>query len=50
VRFVYGATIYALGDRRAAGAALSIEPKPFRLSEPLGERDVLARFAARPAT
>jgi hypothetical protein len=47
VRFVYGATVYALGDRRAAGNALSIEPKPFRLSEPLDGRDVLSRFTAR---
>ena len=47
VRFVYGATIYALGDRHAAGAALSIEPKHFRLSEPLGKGDVLERFAPR---
>ena len=50
VRFVYGATMYALGDRRAAGAALSIEPKPFRLVEALGGRDILERFAARSET
>jgi hypothetical protein len=50
VRFVYGATIYDLGDRRAAGAALCIEPKPFRLFEPLGRRDVLERFTPRAET
>jgi hypothetical protein len=47
VRFVYGATIYELGERRAAGSDLSIEPKPFGLVEALGERDVLRRFTAR---